>query len=122
MHPLHSLLSIASREEWLGKQRPGQFPAFVRVHLPDGFQNHLPGDLGALRQFALLASPGWNLLIKVGLDLFGQLDPGLVLGVGVGVHQHTCGSVAGVALDRLEVAAGLQKLIGCAGMPKIIYK
>ena len=115
MHPLHSLLSIASREEWLGKQRPGQFPAFVRVHLPDGFQNHLPGDLGALRQFALLAFFGF---IKVGLDLLSQLQPGLVLGVGVGVHQGSCRRVAGVALDRLEVAAGLQELIGRTGMPQ----
>ena len=108
MHPLHSLLSVASREEWLGKQRPGQLPAFVRVHLPDGFQNHLPGDLGALRQFALLPSPGWSLLIKVGLDLLSQLQPGLVLGMGVGVHQGSCRRMTGVALNRLEVAAGLQ--------------
>ena len=84
MHPLHSLLSIASREERLGKQRPGQPPAFVRVHLPDGFQNHLSGDLGALRQFALLASPGWGLLIKVGLDLLASrpTPAGACLGYG----------------------------------------
>ena len=102
------MLFTARAELFSGKQRPGQFPAFIRVHLPDGFQNHLPGDLGALRQFALLASPGWNLLIKVGLDLLSQLQPGLVLGVGIGVHQGGCRRMTGIALDRLEVAAGLQ--------------
>ena len=40
------------------------------------------------------------------------------MGVGVGVHQHTCGSVAGVVLNGLEVAAGLQELVGRAGMPQ----
>ena len=84
MHPLHSLLSIASREERLGKQRPGQLPAFIRVHLPDGFQNHLPGDLGAFRQFALLAFFGRGLFVEISLDLLSQLQLGLVLRVGVG--------------------------------------
>ena len=110
MHPLHSLLFIASREERFAIQCPGQIPAFVRVHLPDGFQNHLPGDFDALRQFALLVFFGRGLFVEIGLDLVGQLQPGLVLGMGVGVHQG--------ALNRLEVAAGLQKLIGCAGMPQ----
>ena len=45
---------------------------------------------------------------------------GLSLGVGVGVHQHTCGGVASIALDGLEVAAGLQELIGRAGMTKLV--
>ena len=98
MHPLHSLLSIASREERLSKQCPGQIPAFVRVHLPDGFQNHLPGDLGALRQFAFLAF------------------------FGLGVPQGGCRRMTGVAPDRLslsrQVAAGLQELVGRAGMPQ----
>ena len=84
MHPLHSLLSIASREERLAIQCPGQLLAFVRVHLPDGFQNYLPGDLGALQQFAFLAF------------------------FGLGVHQGGCRRMTSVALDRLEVTAGLQ--------------
>ena len=108
MHPLHSLLSIASREERLSKQCPGQPPAFVRIHLPDGVQNHLPGDFDALRQFALLVFFGRGLFVEIGLDLLSQLQPGLVLRVGVGVHQGGCRRVTGIALDRLEVAAGLQ--------------
>lgn len=77
MHPLHSLLSIASREERLAIQCPGQLPAFVRIHLPDGFQNHLSGDLGALRQFALLVFFGRGLFVEIGLDFFSQLQPAL---------------------------------------------
>ena len=122
MHPLHSLLSIASREERLSKQCPGQPPAFVRVHLPDGFQNHLPGDFDALRQFALLVFFGRGLFVEIGLDLLDQLQPGLVLGMGVGVHQGSCCRMTGVAPDRLslsrQVAAGLQELVGRAGMPQ----
>ena len=108
MHNLHGVLFTARAEPFSGKQRPGQFPALVRVHLPDGFQNHLPGDLGALWQFALLAFSGRGLFVEVGLDLLCQIQPGLVLGVGIGVHQGGCRRVAGVALNRLEVAAGLQ--------------
>ena len=52
----------------------------------------------------------------MGRFIFRQLNPGLVLGVGVGVHQDACGGVPGVSLNRLEVAPGLYQLIGGAGV------
>ena len=45
---------------------------------------------------------GQVLGIEVGFNLLGQLQPGLVLRVGVGVHQDSGCCVACVALHRKE--------------------
>ena len=87
-HFLHTVCTFA-REEILGEQGSRQFSAFVCVHQPDGFKNLLAGDFCCRRLFVL---PGlgccrghiWG--IEVCLDLLGQLQPGLVLCVGVGIH------------------------------------
>ena len=60
---------------------------------------------------------GQVLGVEVGFDLLGQLQPGLVLRVGVGVHQDSSRCVACVALNRLEVTVRLQELVGGTGMP-----
>ena len=60
------------------------------------------------------------LRVEVGFDLLGQLQPGLVLRVGVGVHQDGGGCMAGVALHRLEVTARLQQLVGGTGMAQTV--
>ena len=73
----------------LGEQGSRQLSAFVCVHQPDGFKNLLAGDFCCRRLFVL---PGlgccrghiWG--IEVCLDLLGQLQPGLVLCVGLGIH------------------------------------
>ena len=109
-----------TKRKFSGEQQPDKLPAFVWVHLPDGFKDHRTCDVCCLRLFAFLRSAGrgtgYVLFVEVGFDLLCQLNPGLVLGMGVGVHQDACGGVPGVSLDRLEVAAGLEQLIGCAGM------
>ena len=56
--------------------------------------------------------------IEVRFDLLGQLQPGLVLRVGVGVHQDRCRCMTCVALHRLEVTVRLQELVGGTGVPQ----
>lgn len=63
---------------------------------------------------------GQVLGIEVGFDLLGQLQPGLVLRVGVGVHQDSSRCVACIALHRLEVAIRLQQLVGGTGVPQTV--
>ena len=92
----------------LGEQGSRQLPAFVCIHQPDGFKDLLAGDFCCRRLFILLGlgcCRGQVLGIEVRFDLLGQLQPGLVLRVGVGVHQDGGGCMAGVALHRFEVTA-----------------
>ena len=103
---LHSLLSFAQKEEILGEQGSRQLSAFVCVHQPDGFKDLLTGDFCCRRLFVLpglRCCRGQVLGIEVRFDLLGQLQPGLVLRVGVGVHQDRCRCMTCVALHRLEV-------------------
>ena len=58
--------------------------------------------------------------IEVRFDLLGQLQPGLVLRVGIGVHQDRCRCMTCVALHRLEVTVRLQELVGGTGMPQAV--
>ena len=121
MHPLHRLqeahlerlLHLVKRASC--KQEPREFAPLLGSHLAHQVEKAVHSQDSVFCWSRFCRRGGF--LIKIGLDLLGQLQPGLVLGVGVGVHQHTCGGVAGVALDGLEVAAGLQELIGRAGMP-----
>ena len=90
------------------------------VHQPDGFKDLLTGDFCCHRLFVLPGlgcCRGQVLGIEVGFNLLGQLQPGLVLCVGVGVHQDSNRCVACVALNRLEVTVRLQELVGGTGMP-----
>ena len=122
MHPLHRLqgahlerlLHLVKRASC--KQEPREFAPLLGSHLAHQIKKAVHSQVSTSCGSRFCRRGG--VFIKVGLDLLGQLQPGLVLGVGVGVHQHTCGGVAGVALDGFEVAAGLQELIGRAGMPQ----
>ena len=58
--------------------------------------------------------------VEVCFDLLGQLQPGLVLCVGVGVHEDGCGGMAGVALHRFEITIRLQELVGGTGVPQAV--
>ena len=97
------------------KQEPREFAPLLGSHLAHQIKKAVHSQVSTSCGSRFCRRGG--VFIKIGLDLLSQLQPGLVLGVGVGVHQHTCGGVAGVALDGFEVAAGLQELIGRAGMP-----
>ena len=63
---------------------------------------------------------GHILRVEVGFDLLGQLQPGFVLRVSVGVHQDGGGCMASVALHRLEVTARLQQLVGGTGVAQTV--
>ena len=107
----------------LSEQGSRQFSAFVCVHQPDGFKNLLTGDFCCHRLFilpGLRCCRGQVLGIEVCFDLLGQLQPGLVLRVGVGVHQDSSRCVACVALHRLEVTVRLQELVGGTGVPQTV--
>ena len=121
-HFLHTICTFA-REEILGEQGSRQFSAFVCVHQPDGFKDLLTGDFCCRRLFVLpglRCCRGQVLGIEVRFDLLGQLQPGLVLRVGVGVHQDRCRCMTGVALHRLEVAIRLQELVGGTGVTQTV--
>ena len=98
----------------LDEQGSRQFSAFICIHQPDGFKDLPTGDFCCRRLFVL---PGlgcclgyiWG--IEVCLDLLGQLQPGLVLCVVVGIHQNGGSRMADVTLHRLEVATRLQELV-----------
>ena len=118
-HFLHTICTFA-REEILGEQGSRQFSAFVCVHQPDGFKDLPTGDFCCRRLFVLpglRCCRGQVLGIEVRFDLLGQLQPGLVLRVGVGVHQDRCRCMTCVALHRLQVTVRLQELAGGTGMP-----
>ena len=104
----------------LSEQGSRQLSAFVCIHQPDGFKDLFTGDFCCRRLFilpGLRCCRGQVLGIEVRFDLLGQLQPGLVLRVGVGVHQDRCRCMTCVALHRLEVTVRLQKLVGGTGVP-----
>ena len=107
----------------LSEQGSRQFSAFVCVHQPDGFKDLLTRDFCCRWLFVLpglRCCRGQVLGIEVRFDLLGQLQPGLVLRVGIGVHQDSSRCVACVALNRLEVTIRLQELVGGTGVPQTV--
>ena len=121
-HFLHTVCTFA-REEILGEQGSRQFSAFVCVHQPDGFKDLPTGDFCCRRLFVLPGlgcCRGQVLRIEVRFDLLGQLQPGFVLCVGVGVHEDGSSCMTGVALHRLEVAIRLQELVGGTGVTQTV--
>ena len=113
-----------TKKNLLREEHPRQLAAFLCVHLPDGFKDHFTRDFCCHRRFVfrgfLRLCTGHILRVEVGFDLLGQLQPGFVLRVGVGVHQDGGGCMAGVALHRLEVTARLQQLVGGTGMAQTV--
>ena len=123
-HELFALLAQrvfrCTKKNLLREEHPRQLAAFLCVHLPDGFKDHFTCDFCCHRRFVfrgfLRLRTCHILRVEVGFDLLSQLQPGLVLRVGVGVHQDGGGCVAGITLHRFEVAARLQQLIGGTGV------
>ena len=113
-----------TKKNLLREEHPRQLAALLCVHLPDGFKDHFTRDFCCHRRFVfrgfLRLCTGHILRVEVGFDLLGQLQPGLVLRVGVGVHQDGGGCMAGVALHRLEVTARLQQLVGGTGVAQTV--
>ena len=113
-----------TKKRILREEHPCQLAALLCVHLPDGFKDHFTRDFCCHRRFVfrgfLRLCTGHILRVEVGFDLLGQLQPGFVLRVGVGVHQDGGGCMAGVALHRLEVTARLQQLVGGTGMAQTV--
>ena len=113
-----------TKKRILREKYPRQFAAFFCVHLPDGFKDHFTCDFCRHRRFVfrgfLRLRTCHILRVEVGFDLLCQLQPGLVLCVGVGVNQDSGGCIAGVALHRLDVAARLQQLVGGTGMAQTV--
>ena len=104
-------LSLLRKRKFLREEYPRQLAAFLCVHLPDGFKDHFSCDFCCHRRFVfrgfLRLCSCHVLRVEVGFDLLSQLQPGLVLRVGVGVHQDGGGRMACVALHRFEVTARL---------------
>ena len=72
----------------LSEQGSRQFSAFVCVHQPDGFKDLLTRDFCCHRLFVLPGLGGCRgqvLGIEVRFDFLGQLQPGLVLRVGISI-------------------------------------
>ena len=113
-----------TKKNLLREEHPRQLAAFLCVHLPDGFKDHFTRDFCCHRRFVfrgfLRLCTCHILRVEVGFDLLGQLQPGLVLRVGVGVHQDGGGCMAGVALHRFEVTARLQQLVGGTGVAQTV--
>ena len=113
-----------TKKRILREEHPRQLAAFLCVHLPDGFKDHFTRDFCCHRRFVfrgfLRLCTCHILRVEVGFDLLGQLQPGFVLRVGVGVHQDGGGCMAGVALHRLEVTARLQQLVGGTGVAQTV--
>ena len=113
-----------TKKNLLREEHPRQLAAFLCVHLPDGFKDHFTRDFCCHRRFVfrgfLRLCTGHILRVEVGFDLLGQLQPGFVLRVGVGVHQDGGGCVAGITLHRLEVTARLQQLVGGTGVAQTV--
>ena len=109
-----------TKKRILREEHPRQLAALLCVHLPDGFKDHFTRDFCCHRRFVfrgfLRLCTCYVLRVEVGFDLLGQLQPGFVLRVGVGVHQDARGGVAGVALHGLDVAAGFDQLVSGTGM------
>ena len=127
-HELFALLAQrvfrCTKKNLLREEHPRQLAAFLCVHLPDGFKDHFTRDFCCHRRFVfrgfLRLCTCHILRVEVGFDLLGQLQPGLVLRVGVGVHQDGGGCMAGVALHRFEVTARLQQLVGGTGVAQTV--
>ena len=104
-------LLLLRKRKFLREEHPRQLAAFFCVHLPDGFKDHFTRDFCCHRRFVfrgfLRLCTCHILRVEVGFDLLGQLQPGLVLRVGVGVHQDRCRCMTCVALHRLEVTVRL---------------
>ena len=113
-----------TKKNLLREEYPRQLAALLCVHLPDGFKDHFTRDFCCHRRFVfrgfLRLCTGHILRVEVGFDLLGQLQPGFVLRVGVGVHQDGGGCMAGVALHRFEVTARLQQLVGGTGVAQTV--
>ena len=113
-----------TKKNLLREEHPRQLAALLCVHLPDGFKDHFTRDFCCHRRFVfrgfLRLCTCYVLRVEVGFDLLGQLQPGFVLRVGVGVHQDGGGCMAGVALHRLEVTARLQQLVGGTGVAQTV--
>ena len=116
MHGAHGERLLHLVKKVSCKQELRKFAPLLRSHLAHQIKKAIHGQ-GPTFSRSRFCRRG-DFLIKIGLDLLSQLQPGLVLGVGISVHQHSCSGVAGIALDRLEVAAGLQELVSRAGMPQ----
>ena len=91
-----------TKKRILREEHLRQLAALLCVHLPDGFKDHFACDFCCHRRFVfrgfLRLCTCYILRVEVGFDLLGQLQPGFVLRVGVGVHQDGGGCMAGVAL------------------------
>ena len=113
-----------TKKRILREEHPRQLAAFLCVHLPDGFKDHFTCDFCCHRRFVfrgfLRLRTCHILRVEVGFDLLGQLQPGFVLRVGVGVHQDGGGCVTGITLHRLEVTARLQQLVGGTGVTQTV--
>ena len=84
----------------LSEQGSRQLFAFVCIHQPDGFKDLLTGDFCCRRLFilpGLRCCRGQVLGIEVRFDLLGQLQPGLVLRVGISILRP---SICPVTLFR----------------------
>ena len=113
-----------TKKRILREKHPRQLAALLCVHLPDGFKDHFTRDFCCHRRFVfrgfLRLCACHILRVEVGFDLLGQLQPGFVLRVSVGVHQDGGGCMASVALHRLEVTARLQQLVGGTGVAQTV--
>ena len=114
----------STKKRILCEEYPRQLAALFCIHLPDGFKDHFTRDFCCHRRFVfrgfLRLCTCYVLRVEVGFDLLGQLQPGLVLRVGVGVHQDGGGCVAGITLHRFEVTARLQQLVGGTGVAQTV--
>ena len=118
--PMVDTASVLQRTLEIVKE---QETAFICIHQPDGFKNLPAGDFCCRRLFVLPGlgcCRGQVLGVEVRFDLLCQFQPGLVLRVGVGVHQDSGGRMTSVSLNRLEVTIRLQELIGGTGMPQTV--
>ena len=117
-------LSLLRKRKFLREEYPRQLAALFCIHLPDGFKDHFTRDFCCHRRFVfrgfLRLCTCHILRVEVGFDLLGQLQPGFVLRVSVGVHQDGGGCMASVALHRFEVTARLQQLVGGTGVAQTV--
>ena len=84
----------------LSEQGSRQLSVFVCIHQPDGFKDLLTGNFCCHRLFVLprlRCCRGQVLGIEVHFDLLGQLQPGLVLRVGISILRP---SICPVTLFR----------------------
>ena len=88
-HPTGVFVAFANAKA-LSEQGSHQLSAFICIHQPDGFKDLPAGDFCCRRLFilpGLRCCRGQVLGIEVRFDLLGQLQPGLVLRVGM---QKAC--------------------------------